>query len=340
MGDATRAVTVGIDVGGTKLCAAAVDARGRVLATERRPAPVGDYERALDAIAEVTSAIRRESAAQGAEVTAVGVAAAAFFDADRELVRQATNLGWHRRALRADLAERVGLPVVVDNDANAAAWGEYVHGAAQGEPCVVMATLGTGIGGGIVIGGRLVAGGYGLAGEFGHVQVDPGGRPCGCGARGCLEQYASGIVLADVARAAAAAQPGATRLVEASGGDLQAIDGPLVTRLAVEGDAVARQALADVGAWLGRGLALVATVLDPSVIVVGGGVATAADLLLDPVRAAYRETIGIPAARPLAPIRAAALGNQAGAIGAAALARAARDRSPVMARLQPDRVPG
>jgi glucokinase len=111
-----------------------------------------------------------------------------------------------------------------------------------------------------------------------------------------------------------------------------------VTRLAVEGDAVARQALAEIGTWLGRGLALVATVVDPSLIVIGGGVATAGDLVLDPIRAAYREAIGIPAVRSFAPIRAAALGNQAGAIGAAALARGIRDRSPVLARSQPDRV--
>jgi glucokinase len=119
---------------------------------------------------------------------------------------------------------------------------------------------------------------------------------------------------------------------------VQAIDGPLVTRLAVEGDVIARQALADVGTWLGRGLALVAAVVDPSLIVIGGGVATAGDLVLDPIRAAYREAIGIPAVRSFAPIRAAALGNQAGAIGAAALARGIRDRSPVLARSQPDRV--
>jgi glucokinase len=335
MRDATSAVTVGIDVGGTKLCAAAVDARGHVIAYERRPAPVGDYEGALTAIAEATSAIRLQAAAQGAAVTAVGVAAAAFFDADRELVRQATNLGWHRRTLRADLAERVGLPVIVENDADAAAWGEYAHGAALGEPCVVMATLGTGIGGGIVIGGRLLSGGYGLAGELGHLQVAPGGLRCGCGARGCLEQYASGTVLARVARDAVTANPHATRLSQAS-----SIDGPLVTRLAVEGDAVARQALAEIGTWLGRGLALVATVVDPSLIVIGGGVATAGDLILDPIRAAYRHAIGIPAVRPLAPIRAAALGNQAGAIGAAAIARAISDRSHVQARSQPDRVAG
>jgi glucokinase len=325
MRDATRAVTVGIDVGGTKLCAAAVDVRGLVIATERRPAPVGDYEGALAAIAEVTSAIRREAAAQGADVTAVGVAAAAFFDADRELVRQATNLGWHSRTLRADLSERVGLPVVVENDADAAAWGEYAHGAAIGESCVVMATLGTGIGGGIVIGGRLLSGGYGLGGEFGHLQVAPDGFRCGCGARGCLEQYASGTALARVARAAAAADPRGSRLLEESAGDPQVIDGRLVTRLAVEGDLVARRALADVGTWLGRGLALVASVVDPSLILVGGGVSEAADLILDSTRAAYREAIGIPAVRPLAPIRAAALGNQAGAIGAAALARTVHD---------------
>jgi glucokinase len=293
-----RAVTIGVDVGGTKLCAAAVDRSGRVIAFARRPAPRQGYEAALDAIAEICAAVRPT------ETTAVGVATAAFFDAARETVAASTYLGWRGRPLRRDLAERLELPVVVQNDADAAVWGEYVHGAAQGEDCVVMATLGTGIGGGIVLGGRLLTGGHGLGAELGHLQVDPNGLPCGCGARGCLEQYASGTALARIAREAGLP------------------DGRSVIEPARAGDAVARQALDEISAWLGRGLAMVASILDPTLVLLGGGLAEAApDLLLEPIAAALHAHLTIPAVRQPPPVRIGALGNRAGAIGAAALAR-------------------
>ncbi len=311
-----RGVTIGIDVGGTKLCAAAVDATGRVIASERRPAPVQGYEAALAAIAEACAAVRGRTPA---DVTAAGVATAAFFAARRDTVSYSTNLGWRGRALRADLEERLGLPVVTQNDADAAVWGEYVHGAARGEACVLMATLGTGIGGGIVIGGRLLTGGHGLGAELGHLPVEPDGLPCGCGATGCLEQYASGTALARIARAAAQRDPQRTRL---AAHDAAQIDGRLVIRLAREGDAVARRALDEIAAWLGRGLAMVASILDPTVVILGGGLAEAApDLLLAPIAAAFRRHTTIAGVRPEVPVRIGALGNQAGAIGAAALAR-------------------
>jgi glucokinase len=309
-------VTIGIDVGGTKLCAAAVDSAGRVIAFERRPAPLQGYEAALAAIAGACTAVRRQA---GAEVTAAGVATAAFFARDRASVRYSTNLGWRGGALRADLEERLGLPVAVENDADAAAWGEYVHGAAQGEDCAVMATLGTGIGGGAVIGGRLLTGGHGLGAELGHLQVVPDGLPCGCGARGCLEQYASGTALARIARERAQAEPRRTRL---PAGAPEQIDGRLVIRLARAGDAVARQALDEISGWVGRGLAMVASILDPTAVILGGGLAEAApDLLLEPIGAAIERHTTIPGARPAVPVRIGALGNRAGAIGAAALAR-------------------
>jgi glucokinase len=316
-------VTIGVDLGGTKLMAGIVDREGHVSSVQRWPGRVRDYEQALTAIADLVTQLRREAEQRGDTVVAVGVAIAAFLTADRDRVRDATNLvGWLDRPLRADLGALVGLPVVVENDADAAVWGEYTHGAATGERCVAMATVGTGIGGGVVIDGNLISGGFGLAGEFGHLQVVPGGRVCGCGARGCLEAYASGTALARSARAAAAAdRVDARRLLDLAGGDPDRIDGPAITRLALEGDPLARRLIAELGEWLGTGLAQVTTVLDPSVIVVGGGLVDAAgELIVEPTRAAYASALSIRAVRQVAPLRPAGLGNAAGLVGAGARA--------------------
>jgi glucokinase len=319
-------VTIGVDLGGTKLIAGVVDADGHVSSLRRWPGRVPHYDQALTAIAELVAQLRREAHAKGDTVVAVGVAIAAFLTADRDRVCEATNLvGWHDRPFRADLAERVGLPVVVENDGDAAVWGEYVHGAGRGERCVAMATVGTGIGGGLVIGGNLISGGFGLAGEFGHLQVVRDGRACGCGARGCLEAYASGTALARSVRAAAATDPGgAQRLLDRAGGDPHRIDGPIITALAIDGDPLARRAVAELGKWLGIGLAQITPVVDPSVFLIGGGVVDAVgDLIIDPARTAYDAGLSIRRFRPLAPLRRARLGNAAGLVGAGALAAGA-----------------
>jgi glucokinase len=325
-------VTIGVDLGGTKLMAAIVDREGHVSSLQRWPGRVRDYDQALTAIADLVTQLRREAERENT-VVAVGVAIAAFLTADRDRVRDATNLvGWRGRPFRADLGARVGLPVVVENDADAAVWGEYMHGAATGERCVAMATVGTGIGGGVVVDGNLISGGFGLAGEFGHLQVVPDGRACGCGARGCLESYASGTALARSARAAAAADPvGARGLLDRIGGDPERIDGPAVTTLALEGDPLARRLIAELGKWLGTGLAQVTTVLDPSVIVVGGGLVDAAgELIVEPARVAYASALSIRAVRQVAPLRPAGLGNAAGLVGAGARAAMAAAGLPTL----------
>ena len=325
-----QGVTIGVDLGGTKLVAAVVDGAGRPSPPQRWPARVTHYAEALDAISDLVAGLRRVARGRGEDVVAVGVAAAAFLTADRARVRQATNLaGWRDRPFRADLSERLGLPVVIENDADAAVWGEYTHGAGQEERCLVMATVGTGIGGGIVIGGHLITGGSGLAGEFGHLQVVADGLECGCGARGCLELYASGTALVRFARAAAA-EPAddAGPLLARAGGELERIDGPLITALAIDGDPLARRALADLGQWVGRGLAQVATVLDPSMVLIGGGLTDAAgDLVVGPARAEFAACASIRAVRPVPAVRRAALGNAAGLVGAATLASVAGKRS-------------
>src|SRR4051794_40019108 len=176
-------MTIGVDLGRTKLAAAIVDADGGVSSLRRWPGRVSGYDVVLGAISALAAELRQDAEASGHTVVAVGVAIAAFLTAERVRVRDAINLtGLQDRPFRADLRACLRLPVVIENDAAAAAWGEYVHGAARGEPCVVMATVRTGLGGGTVVGGDLVRGDFGLAGEFGHLVAAPGGRPCGCGA--------------------------------------------------------------------------------------------------------------------------------------------------------------
>jgi glucokinase len=293
------ALAVGVDIGGTKVAGGVVTDDGEVLAETRRPTPSDDAEAALDAVIEVVKEL-----ASAHDVCAVGVAAAGYVSADRTTMLFAPNLPWADVPVRDRVAEAVDLPVDVENDANAAAWAEYRYGAGRGEPDLVCLTVGTGIGAGIVVDGRLYRGRFGIAGEPGHIQAVENGLPCGCGNHGCLEQYASGTALARYAR-----QHGDSR------------EGTDLTEAARAGDEVAGAAFAEVGRWLGQGLADLAAVLDPGLFVIGGGVAEAGDLLLVPARASYLDNLSGAKHRPHADVRLAALGNAAGLVGAADLAR-------------------
>ena len=277
------ALAIGIDVGGTKVAAGVVDEDGTLVARLRRPTPStspADVERT---IAEVVAALRADH-----EVVAVGVGAAGFISADGSRVLFAPNLAWRDEPLLQEVERLVGLPVVVENDANAMAWGEYRFGAGQGEPNLVCVTVGTGIGGGIVLNGALFRGRFGIAGEVGHTQRVPGGRRCGCGLRGCWEQYCSGRALLHEAREIADVQKAyGARLLELGGGRPEGIEAEHVTQAAKEGDAAALACFAEIGAALGQGLADLVAVLDPGRFVVGGGVADAGELLLGPAREAF-----------------------------------------------------
>ncbi len=310
-------LTIGVDVGGTKIAAGVVDAAGRVLEKVRISTPAATAETVEAGIVE---AVRRLTARH--VVTAAGLAVAGFVDEKRSVLRFAPNLPMVERPLRALVEPLVGLPVVVENDANAAAWGEYRFGGGRGVPDVVLIAVGTGLGGGIVLDGRLLRGAFGGAGEFGHVRIVPDGLPCGCGNRGCWEQYTSGSALVREARALARVEPdGAKALLELAGGTPSAIDGGMITQAAAAGDETARSLLAEIGRWLGEGIADIANVLDPAVVVIGGGVSEAGDLLLGPARAAYEAQLVAAVHRPHLTITAAELGNDAGLIGAADLAR-------------------
>ena len=303
--------TVGVDLGGTKCLAVAFEA-GKVVDERRVPTPVGESA-VLDALAAVALSV-----SDGVEVLGVGVGVPGLVDRGGVL-RFAPNLpGVVDLAIRTELEQRLGVPVRVDNDATCAAWGERQAGAAQGYEDVILATLGTGIGGGIVAGGALLRGANGFAGEIGHMVVDPQGPPCPCGQRGCWERYASGGGLGRLAQQAVA-DGRAVRILALAGGDPALVRGEHVTVAAAEGDAEAQAVLAELGWWVARGLVNLANAFDPQAFVVGGGLVEAGDLLLGPVRAAFEGLLTGGAYRPAIPILPATLGEHAGAIGAACL---------------------
>ena len=308
-------LTIGIDLGGTKCLGLAVDADGRVAGEHRLPTPNAEPTVLLDTVVATVEALRAHG-----EAGRVGVGAPGLVDR-AGVVRFAPNLpGIRDWPLGPSLEQRLGLPVVLDNDATCAAWGECRAGAAVGKRDVVVVTLGTGIGGGIVSEGRLLRGAHGFAGEIGHTVVDPHGPPCPCGKRGCWERFASGSGLGRLGREAALAGRGA-RMVELAGGEPEHVRGEEVTAAAAEGDPEATAVMAQFAWWLALGLANLANTFDPEMLVLGGGLATAGELLLEPARAAFVDLVEAVEHRPPIDIVTAQLGEQAGAIGAALIAR-------------------
>jgi glucokinase len=311
-------LTIGVDIGGTKVLGGVVDTQGNVLERCRRPTPADDVAKTRDTIIEVVREL-----AERHKVDAVGIGAAGWIDATRSTVLFAPNLAWRNEPLREYVSASVDVPVFVENDANSAAWAEFRYGAAEhADDSMVMFTIGTGIGCGIVLGGRLLRGAHGIAGEAGHMLAVPEGHLCGCGRRGCLEQYGSGNALARFAREGAGTAPAAAALMlEKAGGRVEDITGPIVTIAAREGDAVAIDAFGQITHWLAQGLADMVQLLDPQVLVIGGGVIEAGELLMGPLRIKYHEALTQRGKLPVAELRAAELGNDAGLIGAADLAR-------------------
>lgn len=298
----SSALAVGIDVGGTKIAAGVVDSSGRVVARLDIATPVSDRQSLVDAIIGVA----RDLAAEHS-VEAVGVGVAGLVDRAGETVRFAAHLPFQDEPLRGELATALGLPVVLDNDANAGGWAESRFGAARGAQDAVFVAVGTGIGGAIIIDGVLRRGWQGASGEIGHLIVERDGRPCPCGSRGCWEQYGSGRAL--------------VRAAEEAGFEVP--HGAAITAAAAAGDERACTVLGEIGEWVGIGIAGLVAVLDPEVVVVGGGVSAAGDLLLEPARTSFRAYLTARDRRPEPPVLLAALGPDAGFIGAADLARAA-----------------
>ena len=315
-------LAIGVDVGGTKVAAGVVDEDGRIIAKLKRSTPAASPPQTEQAIADAVTELLAHHQVKGNRVEAIGLGAAGFVDSARATMLFAPNLAWRAEPLKERVEERLGREVVVENDANASAWAEARFGAARGYRDVMLVALGTGIGAAIIIGGELYRGRWGIAGEPGHVRVVPDGRLCGCGNRGCWEQYCSGNALVAEAREFARRTPGgAIRLLQLGGGTPEGITGPVITEAATEGDPGALRCFQTVGGWLGQGLADLAGILDPACFVIGGGVSEAGELLLDPARAAFERALPGRGYRPLAEIKVAQLGEDAGIVGAADLAR-------------------
>lgn len=307
--------TIGLDIGGTKILGVVTDAKGTVVAEERDESPEG-FADLVDSAATMVATLRGRASG---EVTAIGVGIAGLVDGDGVL-RYGPNLpGVIDAPVRDALAQRTALPVVVDNDANVAGWGEVRFGAAAGARDALLVTLGTGIGGAIVLDGAVVRGAHGFAAEIGHFTVDRAGPMCACGERGHWEAIASGSALGRMARELLATGKGAAIAVRA-GGDPNAVNGHHVGDAAAAGDADALELLCRYADNVALGLSALANILDPAIIVISGGLVSMGDLLFEPLQRAFRAHIEAPEHRPAVPIVPATLGERAGAIGAAAVA--------------------
>jgi glucokinase len=306
--------TIGVDLGGTKMLVGALD--GTTVAWKRREASTGQSEEEL-----VELLVREINVAREARPDAVGVGLGipATIDYERGVAVSAVNLPLANLPIRDQVEAAVGLPVFVDNDANAAALAEFLFGAARGKPHTVMLTVGTGIGGGLILNGEVYRGSTGAGAELGHIVIQADGPPCqgNCPNHGCVEALASGTALGREGKAAAESSPDSALAKLLAEG--RTIDGTAVTDAALAGDETSVAVFELIGSRLGVACASLANIFQPNAIVVGGGVIRAGDLLLDPARREVRER----ALKPMneTPILEATLGNDAGMIGAAALAR-------------------
>ena len=309
---------IGIDIGGTKMAGALVDDAGNILNELKIPSPIDDSDQMIEAIGSLISRL-----GEGEQVVAVGVAAAGFMSADREIMYHSPNIAaWRNEPLKKRIESKTKLPVLLENDANAAAWAEFRFGAGTGSKTMIMLTIGTGVGGAIISDGILLKGGFGIGGELGHAALFPGGKECGCGQRGCVESYCSGTALLKAARElAVSGEPKAARLKELmlETGELS---GEQLYLAISENDVAAIELISELGRNLGTAIASIyVPMLDPELVVIGGGVSAVGEKLLAPIWSAFENSISAKGFRPELKIVKAKFLNQAGLIGAADLAR-------------------
>ena len=309
---------IGIDVGGTKVLGGVVTGTGEILATARRDTPREGGRALTEAIANVATELIQQY-----PVDSIGVSAAGFISSDRQTMLATPNISnWNGVNLVTELTEILHKKIVLENDANAAAWGEFKFGAGRGRSDLMMLTLGTGVGGGLILGSSVFRGAFGIGAELGHIRIVPEGQLCGCGIRGCLEQYASGSALLRHAREAIDASPLVARnLLERGDGTIEGLRGNHITEAARDGDPVAIAAFNTMATYLGAGIASLCAVIDPSCVVLGGGVIDAGELFLGPTRDAALRLIPFSGKHPYPEIVAAVLGNHAGLVGVADLSR-------------------
>ena len=310
---------VGLDIGGTKIAGGVVTESGRILDRTKGPDPT---RRPGGHLAALAGRAGRAPAPAKPRVEAIGLGAAGLVERPGGIACWAPHNTYRRMELRRLLHERTGLPTSVDNDANAAAWAEARFGAGAAGGDLVLVTVGTGIGGGLVLDGRIHHGQHGFAGELGHMIVDPDGDRCACGNRGCLEAMASGSTLGRLGREPARRADPAGRLATLAALGGGPVTGEVVFAAASEGDKVALALFERVGHWLGVGIASLVTIFDPDLVVVGGGVAATGELLLAPARASFERYVHARDHRDLPPVVPARLGADAGLVGAATLALA------------------
>lgn len=309
---------IGIDIGGTKVLGGVVTGTGEILATARRDTPREGGRALTEAIANVATELIQQY-----PVDSIGVSAAGFISSDRQTMLATPNISnWNGVNLVTELTEILHKKIVLENDANAAAWGEFKFGAGRGRSDLMMLTLGTGVGGGLILGSSVFRGAFGIGAELGHIRIVPEGQLCGCGIRGCLEQYASGSALLRHAREAIDASPLLARnLLERGDGTIEGLRGNHITEAARDGDPVAIAAFNTMATYLGAGIASLCAVIDPSCVVLGGGVIDAGELFLGPTRDAALRLIPFSGKHPYPEIVAAVLGNHAGLVGVADLSR-------------------
>lgn len=309
---------IGIDVGGTKVLAGVVDSQGKIIEKVRRETPIEGGGALTKVIAEMANELKAKH-----EITGIGVCSAGFFAPDRRKIIANPNIAnWNGVELAAELEKQIDRPVILENDANAAAWGERQFGAGKGSDELVLLTIGTGLGGGLITAGKIFRGSRGAAAEFGHMRAVPDGHLCGCGLRGCYEQYASGTALMRHARESIAASPDRARGLLARGnGTLEGLTGEHLTSAAKDGDPVAIAAFNTTGYWIGVLVATLEAALDPAKVVIGGGVIAAGEILLRPIRESMSQQSLFRGKRTPPELVAATLGNDAGLIGVANITR-------------------
>ncbi|HHW50476.1 MAG TPA: ROK family protein [Pseudoclavibacter sp.] len=310
------AYTIGIDVGGTKVAAGVLDEWGKRIDEIKYPSDPTDSEAMFELLVRIIKDFASQYSISGA-----GVALPSMIDKAQRYVYTSANLDWENEPLVDRMEERLGLPILLDNDANAAGWAEFHFGAGKGYRDGLMLTIGTGIGGAVILNGELYRGGFGLAGEPGHMRLVPGGRPCGCGCRGCFEQYGSGSALTRAARELAQSDDPLGAGLAAIQAEHGQLTGGLIHQALRAGDPGAAHVLAITGDYVGQGIASIASLLDPEVVVIGGGVAATGELFYSAIVDGYRNNLPSAGHRPELAIELAALGNDAGWVGAADLIR-------------------
>ena len=276
-------LAIGVDIGGTKVLGGVVDSTGKILRTFRADTPREGGDALNQVIADVVAELQTTH-----KTESIGISAAGLVSSDRQTMLGAPNIkDWDGVNIAKALHKISGINSIVENDANSAAWAERVYGAGKGQENVIMITLGTGLGGAAIVDGKPLRGANGTGAEFGHMRVAPGGELCGCGIRGCFEQYASGTALMRQTKAAIAKDPDSAKNLLARGdGTIIGLLGNHITDAARAGDKLAIGVLENLGDWLGQGIATLAMLFDPAIVVIGGGVIDAGELLLEPARRA------------------------------------------------------